>query len=62
MQAQLILKLPDGTTRTVELDQVIVQTTYATEFITQPNASEPLQTVIVGRIILNGAVVSGSIA
>ena len=62
MQATLTITLPDGTTRTLELAQVAVQTAYATEFVTQPAPTEPLQPVLVGRINLTGAIVSGSLA
>lgn len=62
MQALLTITLPDGTTRTLQLDQVTVQTAYATEFLTQPQPTEPLQPTLVGRITLTGAIVSGSLA
>jgi hypothetical protein len=62
MQALLTITLPDGTTRTLQLDQVTVQTAYATEFITQPQPTEPLQPTLVGRITLTGAIISGSLA
>jgi len=62
MQATLTITLPDGTTRTLELAQVAVQTTYATEFVTQPQPVEPVQPVLVTRLSLTGAVVSGSLA
>ncbi len=61
MQATLTITLPDGTTRTLELAQVSLQTIYATEFVTQQdgNAAQP---VLVGRVNLTAAVVSGSLA
>jgi len=62
MHALLTITLPDGTTRTLQLDQVTVQTAYATEFLTQPQPTEPLQPTLVGRITLTGAIVSGSLA
>lgn len=62
MEATLTIKLPDGTTRTLELAQVAMQTTYATEFLTQPVLTEPVQPTLVTRLSLTGAVVSGSLA
>jgi hypothetical protein len=61
MHATLSITLPDGTVRTVELDQVTVQTSYSTEFLTQPQPAEPLQPTLVSRITLTGAIVSGSL-
>ena len=61
MNATLTVTLPDGSTRTIDLAQVSIQTTYATEFVTQPAPAEPLQPVLVSRIVLTGAIVSGSL-
>lgn len=58
MEATLTIKLPDGTTRTLELAQVSLQTTYATEFVQQ---AEPLQSML-ARVHLTGTIVSGSLA
>lgn len=62
MNATLTIILPDGTVRTLELSQVAIQTTYATEFVTQPQPAEPLQPALVSRISLTGAIVSGTLA
>lgn len=62
MEATLTIKLPDGTTRTLELAQVAVQTTYATEFVAQPPADNPMASTLVARIVLTAAVVSGGVS
>lgn len=58
MHATLTITLPDGTTRTLELAQVSLQTTYATEFVQQ---AEPLQSML-ARVFVTGTIVSGSLA
>ena len=60
MTATLVLSLPAGTTRTLELTQVSLQTTYATEF-EQPAQGDLLQSML-ARINLTGTISAGTLA
>ena len=59
MEAELIIKLPDGSTQTLQLNQVALQTTYGLE---QPMPiGSPASPVMTSRITLSGVVVSGGV-